>query len=122
MKSQALLRLCQRSITVQDVESQVTNTWEMGEYLQLSSQVTEDKWEGEGLLGKNISAVVLRIRKNSGLVFVVPMDVDLLFGSLSLNYCDIFLLSPEVFLVAQLETLDLNHLPMQRHFLPSEMS
>lgn len=122
MKSQALLRLCQRSITVQDVESQVTNTWEMGEYSQLSSQVTEDKWEGEGLLGKNISAVVLRIRKNSGLVFVVPMDVDLLFGSLSLNYCDIFLLSPEVFLVAQLETLDLNHLPMQRHFLPSEMS
>lgn len=122
MKSQALLRLCQRSITVQDVESQVTNTWEMGEYSQLSSQVTEDKWEGEGLLGKNISAVVLRIRKNSGLVFVIPMDVDLLFGSLSLNYCDIFLLSPEVFLVAQLETLDLNHLPMQRHFLPSEMS
>lgn len=56
------------------------------------------------------------------MVFVVPMGVDVLFGSLSLNYCDIFLLSPYVFVAAQLEVLDLNHLPTQRHFLPSEMS
>lgn len=70
----------------------------------------------------NISAVVLRIRENSSLVFAVPTGVDLLFGSLSLNYCDIFLLPPYIFVAAQLEVLDLNHLPTQRHFLPSEMS